>query len=192
MSTNTPLLNTTFQVATGMRAKNALLAARKTQKNAPKWKNSLFGWMKNIGSSTNNASTISGSSPPESVYNSNSNSVGSNISINSIVSPLESSPKRTNNLTNEQLQLGVLETHNIPLASIKDRAAKEWLRAHPNEYSKILASWAIERPSNNATLPPSFVTEKVLEMMKGQRGSGRKSRKARRSTRRKTRRSNRK
>ena len=189
MASNTPLLNTTFKAATGrsnIRAKNALLASRKTRKNIPNWKNSLFGWMKNIGSS-NNASTISGDESPESIYNSNSHSINSNFSIDSVISSVKPNSKRINNLTNEQLQLGALNTPNIPLNSIKDRAVKEWLKEHPNDWSKIVAAWSIERPSNNAILPPSFVTEKVLEMMKGQRGSGR-----RRSPRRKTRRSNRK
>lgn len=191
MQSNTPLINTAFSAATGMKAKNAFLAARKTKKNTTNWKNSLFGWMKNLGTtSNNNSSTISGPSPPESVYNSNSNSIDSNISVNSIVSNVQPSSKRMNNLTNEQLQLGVLEKPNIPLNSIKARAVKEWLSAHPNEYSKVLAAWAKERPSENATLPPSYVTAKVLEMMKGQRGAGRKRR--RQKARRKTRRSNRK
>jgi hypothetical protein len=175
---------------------------QKTIKNAPNWTNALFGWMKNLKPKTNNnSSTISGPSPPESVYNSNSSSVDSNISINSVLSPLELDPKRTNNLINEQLQLGTLPMPTISLNSIKDTNVKDWLKSHPGYWKEIIEAWNAEKTirglNANATLPPSFVTEVVTGLMKVVRGGAKsrkacmaKSRKCR--THRKSRRSNRK
>jgi len=155
----------------------------RTKKNNSNWKNTFFGWMKNFGAqSNNNTSTINGSEA-QSVYNTN---------IKSMVSPVNSY-KRSNNLINEELQLGTLNMPKIPLASIKDKAVKEWFMKHPGDYKRILEAWNRDKPSQNAILPPSYVSAKVLEMMRstGQEG-GRRRRRNRRNARRKTRRSNRK
>lgn len=189
MESNTPLLNTSLRAATGrnnIRAKNTLLARGKTRKN---WKNMLFGWMKN----SNAASTISGSEA-ELVYNSNNNSIRSDISVNSVTSPISYSPKSVNTM-NEELQLrpGNLSKPNIPLNAIKEKAVKKWLEAHPGEWKRITQLWEQEKLNKgldaHATLPPKFVQAKVLEMMLNQ--SGGYSRRRRRRAR-KSRRSNRK
>ncbi len=184
MQSNTPLINTSLRSAIGrsnIRAKNIGFSRKRRNNIMNKFNKTMKNYYSypSNNSGINNASTISGSNV-ESIHSAN------NISVNSIINPVSSSPKNIN-MVNEQLQLGPgnLTIPNIPLAAIKDKAVKNWLKANPGEWKRITELWQQEKTNNNQLMPPSFVTAKVLERM-GLRGG------RRRKTHRKTRRSNRK
>jgi hypothetical protein len=186
MESNTPLLNTTFRTATGrsnIRARNMHIARKRGTNILNKYNKTMKGYYYRPN---NNASTINGSNI-ESVYS-------NNISVNSVTSPVSYSPKSID-VINEEIQLGPgnLTRPNIPLAAIKYKTIKEWLKANPGEWKRITELWQQEKTNNNQLMPPSFVTAKVLERMGLQAGGfTRRINRKRRRTHRKSRRSNRK
>ncbi len=188
MESNTPLLNTTFRTATGrpnIRARNMHIARKRGTNILNKYNKTMKGYYYRPN---NNASTINGSNI-ESIYSAN------NISVNSVTSPVNYTPKSID-IINEEIQLGPgnLTRPNIPLAAIKDKTVKKWLKANPGEWKRITELWQQEKTNNNQLMPPSFVTAKVLERMGIQAGGSYTIRRRirRRRSSRKLRRSNRK